>query len=114
MGADLSQEYSLPLVMHPKNPKVLFAAMANGQPRQWNRPSGAESVIARTKDGGKNWEALDGKLTELSKTFAVDIIIDETDPNEIYAALTSGDLYHSPDSGDSWTKLGVRLPEITL
>ncbi len=114
MGADLSQEYSLPLVMHPKNPKVLYAAMANGQPRQWNRPTGAESVIARTKDGGKSWQKLDGNLSELGRNFAVDIVLDETDPNRIYASLTSGDIYHSKDSGDTWGKLNVSIPKVTL
>ena len=83
MGADLSQEYSLPLVMHPKNPKVLFASMANGQPRQWQRPTGAESVSARTKDGGKSWEKLSGNGSEIGKDFAVEIVFDENDPNHI-------------------------------
>lgn len=114
MGADLSQEYSLPMVMHPKNPKVLFVSMANGQPRQWSRSTGAESIIARTKDGGKSWEKLAGGLAEMSGDFAVDIVIDQTDPNLLYASLTTGNLYHSKDGGDTWGKLGVEFPGVTL
>ncbi len=114
MGADLSQEYSLPLVMHPENPNILYAAMANGQPRQWNRPSGAESVIARTKDGGKSWQKLDGNLSEMGKSFAVEIVIDGADPNHLYAELTSGELCHSEDSGDRWEMLDVKFPGVTL
>jgi len=114
MGADLSQEYSLPLVMHPKNPKVLFAALANGQPRQWQRPTGAESVIARTKDGGKSWEKLAGNGPETSKDFAVEIVFDQNDPNEMYAELTSGNLVQSVNGGDTWSKLDVQIPRVTL
>ncbi len=100
--------------MHPENPKVLYAAMANGQPRQWSRPTGAESVIARTKDGGKSWQKLDGGLSDLSRNFAVEIVMDHADPNRIYASVTSGDLFHSKDTGDTWSKLNVSIPKVTL
>ena len=100
--------------MHPTNSKILYSAMANGQPRQWERPTGAESVIARTKDGGKSWEELDGDGNELSSNFAVDIVIDQDDPNQLYAALTNGVIYYSENSGDSWKSLGLKIPNITL
>jgi len=114
MGMELPQEYSLPLVMHPRDPKTLFAAMANGQPRQWQRPTGAESVIARTKDGGKSWQKLAENGTQLSKDFAVEIVFDKSDTNHVYAELTSGKIVQSVNGGDSWSKLDVQLPGVTL
>ncbi len=114
MCSEFTQEYSLPLVMHPTNSKILYSAMANGQPRQWERPTGAESLIARTKDGGKTWEKFDGNGSEMSKHFASEIVIDGEDPNHLYAELTSGELYQSEDGGDRWEKLDVKLPGVTL
>ena len=74
---DFPHEYSVPLVMHPKNPNVLYSALAKGQPGQWRkRPTGAESIIIRTLDGGKKWDQLDGKISEISKNFTEAIAID--------------------------------------
>jgi photosystem II stability/assembly factor-like uncharacterized protein len=107
-------EYSVPLVMHPKNPDVLYSAIANGQPGQWRkRPTGAESLIIRSKDGGNRWERLDGNLSEIQKDFAEALVIDEANPDHLYAALRSGHIYASQDGGDSWTRLDVKLPEVS-
>jgi photosystem II stability/assembly factor-like uncharacterized protein len=113
IAMDFSQEYSVPLAMHPKDPNILYSTLAHGQPSQWRRPSGAESVMVRTKDGGKSWERLDGQLSEISKNFAEAIAIDPSDPKRLYAALRSGDLFASTDGGDSWTKLDAKVPSVS-
>jgi len=113
-GMEFSQEYSVPLIMHPKNPKVLYSAMAHGQPGRWRRrPTGAESIIVRTKDGGSKWEQLEGGLSEVSKGFAEAVIIDEAKPEHLYAALRNGDLYSSQDSGDSWAKMDISVSSVS-
>ena len=112
-ATEFSQEYSVPLAMHPNDPKVLFSALANGVPPRWRRPSGAESVIIRTTDGGKKWGRLEKGLSDVSESFATDIIFDDADPNQVYIALTNGELYSSRDTGDSWTKLDVKMPPIS-
>jgi photosystem II stability/assembly factor-like uncharacterized protein len=114
IAMDFTQEYSVPLTMHPKNPDVLYSALANGQPGQWRkRTTGAESFIIRSNDGGKRWERLDGELKEISKNYAEAIVFDESNPDRIYAALRSGELYGSRDGGGSWRKLGVTVPEVS-
>lgn len=108
------QEYSVPLVMHPKNPNVLFSALANGQPGQWRkRQTGAESLLIRTKDGGKTWQQLDGNISAISRDFAEAIAIDPSDPNRVYAALRGGELYASTDGGDKWAKLEVKVASVS-
>jgi photosystem II stability/assembly factor-like uncharacterized protein len=107
-------EYSVPLVMHPKNPSVLFSALANGQPGQWRkRQTGAESLLIRTKDGAKSWQQLDGNISAISKDFAEAIAFDPSDPSRVYIALRGGDLYTSGDGGDKWEKLEVKLPSVS-
>ena len=107
-------EYSVPLAMHPKNPDVLYSAVANGQPGQWRkRQTGAESLIIRTKDGGKSWQQLDGNITAISRDFAEAIAIDPSDSNRVYAALRGGELYSSDDGGDKWAKLEVKVGSVS-
>ena len=114
IATEFNQEYSVPLTMHPKDPNTLYSALANGQPGQWRkRSSGAESLIIRSRDGGKRWERLDGEITEVSKNFAEAIVFDPTNPERLFAALRSGELYGSQDGGGSWAKLNVTVPEVS-
>jgi photosystem II stability/assembly factor-like uncharacterized protein len=113
LALDFSQEYSVPLTMHPQNPNVLYAALANGQPSQWRRPTGAESVVVRSKDGGENWEKLEKGLSDVDRDFADSIVLDETSPECLYAAFRSGRICASEDRGDSWVNLDVNVSSVS-
>jgi photosystem II stability/assembly factor-like uncharacterized protein len=111
---DFPQEYSVPLVMHPKNPDVLFSALANGQPGQWRkRQTGAESMLIRTKDGGKSWQKLNGAVAPSGKDFPEAIAFDPADPDRVYTAMRGGALYASADGGDNWKKLEVSVGSVS-
>jgi photosystem II stability/assembly factor-like uncharacterized protein len=108
---DFPFEYSVPLVMHPKNPAVLYSALANGQPGQWRkRQTGAESMLIKTKDGGKSWQKLDGNMSTAGKDFPEAIAVDPGDPDHIYAAMRGGEIYASENAGDQWQKLDLKVP----
>ncbi len=40
-------------------------------------------------------------------------MIDEVEPNNIYAGLQNGHTYHSGDDEESWTNLEVSVPAIS-
>jgi photosystem II stability/assembly factor-like uncharacterized protein len=111
-GLEMPQEYSVPLTMQPGNPRILLSALAHGQPNSWRRPTGAESVVIRSWDGGESWEPLSKGLEDVSMNFAEAIAFDESSPDHVYAALRNGELYASDDCGDSWTKLDVKVPNV--
>ena len=120
-ATEYSQEYSVPLVMHPEDPDVIYSAVANGHPGLWRRPTGAESLIIRTTDGGQTWQKLDNGPEELRNNFAFALAIDQQKPEQLYAALGrgvsgekmgDGDLFASTDGGDSWVKTGVKIPSV--
>jgi len=113
VGMEFSQEYSVPLAMHPRNPKVLFSALADGNPGQWRRPSGADSVMIRTIDGGSSWQRLTKGLDGLGAYFPAAFAFDEAHPDHLYSALNTGKLLASKDNGDSWTAVNVNLPGVS-
>jgi photosystem II stability/assembly factor-like uncharacterized protein len=97
--------------IHPKNPDIVYVA-ALGHVFGPNEQRG----VFRSKDGGKTWEKV---FTRGNKAGAIDLILDPSNPNTIYAGfwevyrkpwtLESGGpgsgIFKSIDGGDTWTEL---------
>lgn len=97
--------------VHPTNPDLVYVA-ALGTP--WG-PSPDRGVF-RSRDGGQSWQKI---LFRDNDTGAIDLILDPSNPDVIYASLlqlrrfpwgfTSAGpgtgLFKSTDGGDHWTEL---------
>ncbi len=97
--------------VHPTNPDVVYVA-ALGHPYGENEERG----VFRSRDGGNTWEKI---LYVSDKAGAVDLIIDRTNPEILYATtwqvyrkawkMWGGGpdcrLWKSTDGGDNWTDL---------
>ncbi|MBI3983336.1 MAG: glycosyl hydrolase, partial [Gemmatimonadetes bacterium] len=97
--------------IHPRNPDLVYVA-ALGSP--WG-PSPDRGVY-RSKDGGRTWEKV---LYRDVNTGAIDLVMDPSDPNVLYASFlqlrrypwgfTSAGpgtgLFKSMDGGDTWREL---------
>jgi photosystem II stability/assembly factor-like uncharacterized protein len=107
---NFTQEYCVPLVRDPHHPDRLYSALARGTQRRWRgQPNGAESVVIRSDDGGRNWESVGAGIatTDFPEALAVD------GAGRLYAGCRSGDLYTSNDVGGSWQRMDIDVPEIT-
>ncbi|PIB29280.1 glycosyl hydrolase [Maribacter sp. 4U21] len=97
--------------IHPTNPDIVYVA-ALGHPYGDNEERG----VFKSTDGGANWEKV---LYVSPKAGAVDLIIDRTNPQVLYASMWEvqrkawkmwgggGDskLWKSTDGGSTWTDL---------
>jgi photosystem II stability/assembly factor-like uncharacterized protein len=97
--------------VHPRNPDLVYVA-AMGHAAGPNEQRG----VFRSKDGGKTWDRV---LFKSNKAGAVDLTMDPSNPNVLYAAiweakrtpysLESGGpdsgLWKSTDGGDNWTDI---------
>jgi photosystem II stability/assembly factor-like uncharacterized protein len=97
--------------VHPKNPDIVYVA-ALGHAFGPNEQRG----VFRSKDGGKTWEKV---LSRGDKAGAIDLILDPTNANIIYAGFwevirkpwtldsggPGGGIFKSTDGGDTWTEL---------
>jgi photosystem II stability/assembly factor-like uncharacterized protein len=113
VAMNFTQEYSVPLVMSPNDSRVLYSALAHGQPNQWRRETGAESLVIRSQDGGKSWERLEKGLTAAQQQFPEALTIDRENPQRLYAGCRNGDFYATEDGGESWAQLDVKVPGLS-
>jgi photosystem II stability/assembly factor-like uncharacterized protein len=101
------------IVLHPSDPNTLWVAVLG----HLYSPN-AERGIFKTTDGGKTWQKT---LFEGDKTGAIDLVIDPSDPDVLYAATwertrrawdfdgagEGSAIWKSSDGGANWVKISV-------
>lgn len=116
MGLDSSQHISR-IVVHPKNPDIVFVAAQGAL----YGPSNQRGIYKST-DGGQNWERV---LYVDEKTGCAELAMDMNNPLILYAAMwehgrlpwkvisggPGSGLYKSTDGGQNWFKIHNGLPK---
>ncbi len=97
------------MIMDPKNPNKIFAAMWQHNRTPWSFSSGGTgSGLYVTLDAGKNWKKLNGEGGLPSGNYGRIGITQCYDmPNRLYALIesTKSALYKSDDGGTKWEKV---------
>lgn len=68
------------------------------------------TIFRATRDGG--WQRLSGGLPQPLDYAVYALLTDPAAPGHLYAGLSSGDVWHTTDHGDSWNKLPVNMGSI--
>ena len=107
------------IVVHPSNPDIVYVA-ASGHEWTDNENRG----VFKTVDGGRTWKKV---FYRSPRTGAIDLVMDPSDPNTLYAAMwqrirrkwsdprvepgySEGGIWKSTDAGQSWTESDAGLP----
>ncbi|MDE3216497.1 MAG: hypothetical protein KGO03_08865, partial [Gemmatimonadota bacterium] len=117
LGLDATQHIGK-IAVHPHNPNVAFVAAIGHF-----YASNPERGVFRTRDGGKSWQKVLYKGPDVG---AIEVQIDPSNPNVIYAGLWNtrrppwfvyapsngpgGGIFKSTDGGNTWKELTDGLP----
>ncbi len=117
----LTGTHTIPrIVIHPTNPNVVYVA-ASGH--EWT--NNEDRGVYKTTDGGESWEKI---LYINEMTGAIDLAMDPSKPNTLYAATwqrvrekwndprneadySGSGIYKTTDGGATWNEINSGLPE---
>lgn len=91
------------LVLHPRQPELMFIAAAASRPSEQQGPD-TGTRISRSRDGGRTWEALGGGLPErMAPRVEALALEDWGDSFSVFAGTAAGEVYASDDGGEHWS-----------
>ena len=95
--------------MHPKDPNTAWFVPAISDQQRY--PVNGQVVVWRTRDGGKTFDVLRKGLPQehaYDLTYRHGLDIDETGERLVFGT-TTGSLFVSEDTGDSWQTVSTNL-----
>jgi hypothetical protein len=116
--AGLDRRYGWACAADPERPEIWYLS-ASGMPSllrgQFEPPAhidGQANAAIYRSAGGAAWERLSGGLPQPLNDMAYALLTDPEAPGHLYAGLSSGDVWHTPDYGENWQQLPFNLGSI--
>lgn len=99
------------LVMNPKNPRELYAALWTAERKPWTLVDGGdEGGIVKSVDGGDTWTEVTGGLPD-GELGRIGLALSPARPDRVWAQVTtaddSGGLFRSDDAGATWRRVNA-------
>jgi photosystem II stability/assembly factor-like uncharacterized protein len=113
VSGNLPTDFGFPIDVHAHEPETIYVVPIKSDSEHYV-PDGKLRVY-RSKTGGNEWEALTKGLPQ--KDCYVNVLreamaVDSMDECGIYFGTTGGQVYCSPNGGDSWNAIGEHFPSV--
>jgi photosystem II stability/assembly factor-like uncharacterized protein len=99
-GSGLAKHYGVTCAADPAEPDVWYVAVAPGPAKAYGEM--ADAYLYRAEGGG--WKAI-GWEDHPMKHMPLSLATDPEVPGSLYAGVLRGDVWHSPDRGETWQKM---------
>ena len=113
VSGNLPSDFGFPIEVHAHEPETIYVVPIKSDSEHY--PPEGKLRVYRSHSGGNEWEALTRGLPQsdcyvniLRDAMAVDAL----DPCGVYFGTTGGQVYASPDRGDSWAPIVRDLPAV--
>ena len=113
ISGNLPTDFGFPIDVHAHEPNTVYVVPIKSDSEHY--PPDGKLRVYRSRTGGNDWEALTNGLPQehcyvnvLRDAMAVDTL----DACGVYFGTTGGQVYVSPDGGDSWSAIVRDLPPV--
>jgi photosystem II stability/assembly factor-like uncharacterized protein len=90
---------------------ALYTTGGGTPPNVWRMTGTASSTVARSRDGGRTWDAL--ALPDLRGNIEGATLVSWRDEYGFFAGTTDGEVYASLDRGETWEQIAAGLAPIS-
>src|SRR5712692_8370611 len=113
ISGNLPTDFGFPIDVHAHEPDTVYVVPIKSDSEHYV-PDGKLRVY-RSRTGGNEWEALTKGLPQSHCYVNVlrnALAVDSLDPCGVYFGTTGGQVYASPNAGDSWAPIVRDLPSV--
>jgi photosystem II stability/assembly factor-like uncharacterized protein len=113
ISGNLPTDFGFPIDVHAHEPDTVYVVPIKSDSEHY--PPDGKLRVYRSRTGGHEWEALTNGLPQ--KDCYVNVLrdamaVDSLDSCGIYFGTTGGQVYVSPDAGDTWSAMARDLPPV--
>jgi hypothetical protein len=117
ISGNLPTDFGFAIDVHSHEPETVYVVPIKSDAEHF--PLEGKLQVFRSRTGGNDWEPLTNGLPQencyvnvLRDAMAVDTLADSNDQCGIYFGTTGGQVYASPNGGDSWQAIVHDLPPV--
>jgi hypothetical protein len=113
VSGNLPSDFGFPIAVHAHEPETIYVVPIKSDSEHY--PPDARLRVYRSRTGGNEWEALTKGLPQQNCYVNVlrdAMAVDRLDSCGVYFGTTGGQVYVSPDGGDSWNTIVRDLPSV--
>ncbi len=113
VSGNLPTDFGFPIDVHAHEPETIYVVPITSDSLHY--PPDGKLRVYRSRTGGNEWEPLTKGLPQ--RDCYVNVLrdamaVDSLDSCGIYFGTTGGQVYVSPDAGDTWTTIARDLPPV--
>jgi photosystem II stability/assembly factor-like uncharacterized protein len=113
VSGNLPSDFGFPIDVHAHEPETIYVVPIKSDSEHF--PPEGKLRVYRSRIGGNEWEALTKGLPQSDCYVNVlrdAMCVDALDPCGVYFGTTGGQVYASPNGGDSWEPIVRDLPAV--
>ena len=113
ISGNLPSDFGFPIVVHAHEPETVYVVPIKSDSEHF--PPDGKLRVYRSRTGGNEWEALTKGLPQSNCYVNVlrdAMSVDSLDSCGVYFGTTGGQVYASPDAGDTWAPIVRDLPAV--
>jgi photosystem II stability/assembly factor-like uncharacterized protein len=113
VSGNLPTDFGFPIDVHAHEPETIYVVPIKSDSHHF--PPEGKLRVYRSRTGGNEWEALTNGLPQ--RDCYVNVLrdamaVDRLDSCGVYFGTTGGQVYASPDAGDTWAPIVRDLPAV--